>query len=241
MRRIGVSTSVIRSDFRLINYYIRKFNFANLFEFGFINPMYVHNIYVLKNKSIGVHSPFVFKLNGHPMLTRSNYFETYSKILKSAYFAKNIGAEYLIVHYPDTLQNEDWKGNEILLYELNKIIKIRLENTYGNKFFYSEVDYKRICGNLNLKLCVDIGHLMLDDRINPIKFIDTLSDYIEEFHIYFANKLTYNLCHHKPWENDKNYLDLLEYIKNFEADLVIETTPECGENLDKLLNFLGVL
>ncbi|MBZ4650778.1 sugar phosphate isomerase/epimerase [Thermosipho sp. (in: thermotogales)] len=241
MQRLGVSTSVVKSDLRMIKYLTEKFKFSNLFEIGFIDPKYINNLNVIKGKSIGVHSPFIFKLKNHPKLTHSDYHFTFSKILRSAYFAKQIKSEYLIVHYPDALQNDDWNKNLFLLEELSSIIKIRIENTYGNKFFYSEKDYKNLCQDLNLKLCIDIGHLLLDERINPFKFIEFLEEYIEEFHIYYADKKIYKICHHKPWSENKYYIELLKLIMKLDADIVIESTPQCNKDLDKLLKFLGVI
>ncbi|ABR31437.1 xylose isomerase [Thermosipho melanesiensis] len=236
--RLGVSTSVIRSDLRFLGYFLKKFRSFDLFELGFLDPTFLNSINNIK-KPYGIHAPFIFKLSSHPKFTSGDFEETFRKILKSALFARNLSAEYLIVHYPDTLQTKDWRSNFRLLEQLSNIIKVRVENTFGNSFFYKASDYRFLCKELNLGLCIDLGHLLIDDRLNPFEFIEQLADFIEEFHVYYANSKTYKTCHHMPWYEDKVYIDLLRLIKSFNVDIVIESTPECN-GIEKLIDFLGV-
>ncbi|ANQ54458.1 MULTISPECIES: TIM barrel protein [unclassified Thermosipho (in: thermotogales)] len=233
--KIGVSTSVIRSDFRFLKYFLEKFEDLDFYELGFLSPLFVNNLFNLK-KSFGIHAPFIFKMDFHPKLTCNDYHETFRKIRQSAFMAKYLSAKYLIVHYPDTLQLQDWKDNFKLLDELKGIIKIRIENTFGNKYFYAAKDYKFLCEELGLTMCIDIGHLLLDERINPFDFIEELSDFVEEFHVYYADDKTYKKCHHLPWSDNEKYINLLNFIKEFDVDIVIEATPDC-KGLDRLLNF----
>jgi len=163
---------------------------------------------------------------------------------KCAELARKIGAEYMIIHFPNALQKENWlsvyREVEREFSELAGVISVRVENVYGNDHFHSAEDYRTFLENTGCKMCVDIGHLLLDAEVygfSPIEFIEKLSDFVEEFHIYYADFETYKKCHHAPWGESKEFLEVLEFIKDFDADFVLEPTPECEEGLEKLFEY----
>ncbi|WP_448376569.1 sugar phosphate isomerase/epimerase family protein [Fervidobacterium sp.] len=250
IKRKGISTSIIRAD-------IEKLNFlpdAELYEFTFFKP---EDIEILKRfilerkKPFGVHLPFVFRyaqLHPHPTtLDDKLRKDTYDVNIKSALFARELGAEYVLLHFPSAKQKESWRKNvglveEVIshLDELNNILSVRIENVYMNDDFHSAFDYLYILKEIGCTMCVDVGHLLLDSEIyefNPVNFIEVLSDYISEFHIYYADMETYTKCHHAPWGDSEKFQELLRVIKDFNVDFVIEPSNDCPERLQQLMSF----
>ncbi len=242
--RKGVSTSIIKSNIDLLH----KLPDADLYELGFFNAEDLDRIKSFinqKNTSFGIHCPFVYRFPRHPHLTsmdNAKRKKTMEIIEKCAILSKDLKAEYIVVHFPDSYQNENWlmllDYIKSFLSHINHIIPVRIENVYFNKYFHSYRDYLRFFEDTEFTFCVDIGHLLMDAeyfRFNPLEFIKKTKNFISEFHIYYADIRSYKKCHHKPWKEDENFLRILNFIKSFDCDMVIEPTPYCNEGLDKLL------
>ena len=244
--RKGISTSWILSNSDLLDTLPK----AELYELGFFKSKDLPKIreFLERRKaSFGVHAPFIFSFDGHPALTST--FERQKKktmmiMEKCASFSKEFGAEYMIIHFPDVKQKEDWLHSlpnvSDFLINLNGKLNVRVENVYGNEYFHSANDYAAFLKDTNLPLCLDIGHLILDSQLfgfDPMKFIDKVYEYIIEMHLYFANLEAYKKCHHKPWGENENFLNILNALQELDADFVIEATPQCPDGFDQLMNF----
>jgi len=242
--RKGVSTSIIRSDPHLLT----TLPDADLYELGFFKREDLGTILsFFKNKKFGVHAPFIYRYVYHPAPTSLNIKErsdTFSINRKCAELSKKIGAEYMVVHFPNAFQKESWlpiyREVESEFCNLSTLIPIRIENIYGNDHFHEAKDYKSFLENTNSTMCVDIGHLLIDSELygfSPVNFVELLSDKISEFHIYYADLETYKVCHHAPWGNSKRFREILNFIKDMNVDFVIEPTTECKNGLERLLKY----
>ena len=244
MRR-GVSTSLIRSSVELIDMLPE----AELYELGFFKPADLEVVVdFLKRRArpFGVHAPFILSYDSHPSPTSldpEKRGRTFSVNEICAHIARTLGAEYMVIHFPTAHQDEDWRilWNEVVAHvvKLSRIVRIRVENVYGNACFHSADDFRFFLTEAGVGMCVDIGHLLLDSEVygfDPINFIERLSEFIEEFHIYYADPISYIKCHHAPWGERKIFREILEFIRSFDVDFVLEATPEC-EGLDKLLSY----
>ncbi|MCD6551270.1 sugar phosphate isomerase/epimerase [Thermotoga sp.] len=243
--RKGVSTSIIRSNTDLLETLPQ----ADVYELGFFKMEDLERVLCFfAGKSFGVHAPFVYRYADHhpnpTSLNEEKRKDTFSVNRKCAELSRKIGAEYMVVHFPNAVQKENWlsiyKELEREFSKLVEIIEVRAENVHGNDHFHGAKDYRIFLENTGCTMCVDIGHLLLDAEIygvSPVKFIEELSDLIEEFHIYYADTETYKRCHHAPWGDSKNFFEILKFIKDIDADFVIEPTPECSEGLERLLEY----
>ncbi|PLV59484.1 sugar phosphate isomerase/epimerase [Thermotoga sp. KOL6] len=243
--RKGISTSIIKSNPKLLKFLPD----AELYELGFFTMEDLEKVLrFFAGKKFGVHAPFVYRYaKRHPnptSLNEKDRIDTFLVNKKCADLSKKIGSEYMVVHFPNALQQENWlyiyEEVEREFFELSKMIEIRVENVYGNDYFHSAKDYKIFLGNTHCTMCVDIGHLILDAEMygfSPARFIDVLSDSISEFHIYYADFETYRKCHHAPWGDSRIFHEILEFIRGMDADFVIESTPECPDGLEMLLEY----
>lgn len=250
-KRKVVSTSLIRANIDKLN----ELPPSQSYELTFFKEHDLErllNFLKDKNATFGLHAPFIYRyMEVHPFPTSLNKVlreDTYQKNKTCALLGKNIGAEYIVIHFPNAKQSENWIKNKSVLKdaiahitEINKMIPVRIENVYMNNYFYSAEDYISIAKETNTKLCIDIGHLLIDSEIynfNPIKFIDKCKDFIDEFHVYYADLEIYSQCHHAPWGHSEQFYALLHFIKDFECDFTIEASNDCKEGLDKLLNYI---
>lgn len=250
-KRKVVSTSLIRANIDKLN----ELPDSQSYELTFFKEYDLERLLdFLKNKdaTFGLHAPFVYRYAEiHPFPTSLNRmlrYDTYQKNISCALLGKNIGAEYIVVHFPSAKQSENWiKDKSVLkdaishITEINQILPVRIENVYMNDYFYNPEDYISIAKETNTTLCIDIGHLLIDSEIynfNPIKFIDKCKDFIDEFHVYYADLEIYSQCHHAPWGDSKQFHDLLSFIKDFQCDFTIEASNDCKDGLDKLLNYV---
>ena len=244
--RKGISTSWILSNSDLL-YDLPK---AELYELGFFKSKDLPKIREFLGKreaSYGIHAPFIFSFDGHPALTSTIEKQRVKNMMimeKCASFSEKFGAEYMIVHFPNAEQKENWlyllPSVSDFLVNLNKKLNIRIENVYGNEYFHDSEDYLAFLRDVNLPLCLDIGHLLLDSQIfgfDPIKFVNRISEYIAEVHIYYADSNVYKKCHHKPWGESEDFLNALNILRELDADFVIEATPQCPDGFDQLMNF----
>ncbi|AEH51435.1 sugar phosphate isomerase/epimerase family protein [Pseudothermotoga thermarum] len=250
--RKGLSTSIIRADVGKID----QLPWFSHYELTFFKQKDVEKVMrFLKERkaSFGVHAPFVFRYcQVHPQPTSLNptlRHDTLKKNQKCIELAKSLGADYVILHFPSAKQSESWLDiyedivQEIACLKTNGI-QIRIENVYCNDCFHTSNDYKDFLERTNLTICVDIGHLLIDSQIyglDPVEFVESLKPFISEFHIYYADLIEYEKCHHKAWKNEKKFLQLLEYIRDIDADFVLEPSPECLEGFENLLKYLEEL
>lgn len=243
--RKGISTSIIKSNTKFLDQLPK----ANLYELGFFESKDLETILeFFHGKSFGIHSPFVYRYaDHHPMPTsldknsRENTFEVNKRC---AELAKKIGAEYIVVHFPNTMQKENWifllKEAKNAFLALNEIIEVRIENVYGNSCFHHAIDYLNFLRNTKCGMCIDIGHLLIDSEIygfSPLRFIEELSEQIVEFHIYYADLETYKHCHHAPWGESMVFHEVLKIIRDFDVDFVLEPTPDCVDGLERLFEY----
>jgi len=251
MKRKGISTSIIRADIEKID----SLPSADLYELTFFKSCDIDKLKKFlskRGKPFGIHLPFVFRyLLTHPQPTTLDDVvrnDTYDTNLESAQIAKKLGAEYVILHFPSAKQKDSWKNNHKLFEEciehiekLNGIVNVRIENVYMNDDFHSAEDYIWVLKESKTKMCIDIGHLLIDSKIysfDAAEFIEKLADYTVEFHIYYADIVTYEKCHHAPWGDSKEFRKLLEILYQFDnVDFVIEPSNDCPEKLPLLLNF----
>jgi len=243
--RKGVSTSIIRSRPDLLETLPQ----ADVYELGFFKMEDLERVlHFFSGRHFGVHAPFVYRyVDRHPNPTSLNEekrWDTFSVNRRCADLSKKIGADYVVVHFPNAVQKENWlfiyEEVEREFSELATLARVRVENVYGNDHFHSAKDYRIFLENTGCKMCVDVGHLLLDAEIyhlSPVKFIEELSDLIEEFHVYYADFETYRRCHDAPWGELKDFFEILEFIRGMDVDFVIEPTPECSEGLEKLLEY----
>jgi len=245
LKRKGISTSVIRSRVSLIE----QLPEAQFYELGFFRREDLERIVeFFSGKRIGVHAPFVFRYkNHHPAPTSLDEKErrdTYSVNRECALLARGIGAEYVVVHFPNAIQRENWLsvyGEAVEHFgTLNEILPVRVENVYGNDHFHTARDYASFLRDTGCTMCLDVGHLLIDSKVygfSARKFVEELADLISEVHLYYADLQTYKRCHHAPWGDSEEFLDLLEFLKGFDVDFVIEATPECADGLEKLFSY----
>jgi len=250
VKRKGVSTSLIRSN----EEHLHLLPMAGLYELTFFRARALEKVLTFlreRNASFGVHLPFVFRYSKvHPLPTslfESERLDTFEVNLFASLFSRQIGAEYVVVHFPTAQQREDWLEDRTILHEcvehlvkLNEILPVRIENVYMNDRFHNSQDYNWLCFETNAKLCVDVGHLLIDSQIygfDPVRFIDNVSTHVAEFHIYYADWETYRRCHHAPWGESRDFLRVLDFLRDFDADFVIEPSNDCVEGLEKLLDY----
>jgi len=250
-KRKVVSTSLIRANIDKLN----ELPTSQNYELTFFKEHDLERLLDFlkgKNAVFGLHAPFIYRYTEiHPFPTSLNKVlreDTYQKNKACVLLGRDIGAEYIVIHFPNAKQSENWiKDKSILkdaiahITEINQIIPVRIENVYMNDYFHAPEDYISIAKDTKTKLCIDIGHLLIDSEIysfNPIQFIEKCKDFIAEFHIYYADLEIYSHCHHAPWGDSKRFHDLLGFIKDFECDFTIEASNDCKDGLDKLLNYV---
>ncbi|MEN3041873.1 MAG: sugar phosphate isomerase/epimerase [Fervidobacterium sp.] len=251
MRRKVISTSLIRANIEKLN----DLPVSKHYELTFFKENDLSKILEFlhaKNAAFGLHAPFIYRYKQvHPFPTSTIdelRKDTYEKNCNCAILGKNIGARYVVIHFPNAQQSENWIAEQKIVYEatevifrLNQIIPVRIENVYMNDYFHSPEDYTCFVKQTNTTLCIDIGHLLIDSEIynfDPVEFVDKCAEYISEFHLYYADLEIYNQCHHAPWGNSKNFLRLLDFIKDFECDFTVEASNDCNDGLDKLLSYV---
>jgi len=250
MKRKCISTSLIRANKELIY----TLPYAKHYELTFFKSEDIEIIQRFlneRNSTFGIHAPFIFRYKEiHPNPTSLNdelRDDTFKKNIECAHLAKNMGAQYIVIHYPNAMQKEDWRAEKKVvdsstkhLTELREIIDIRIENVYFNDSFHSAEDFSWLLKESNATLCLDIGHLLLDSEqyeFDVVKFIDTLEEYISEVHIYYADIETYQKCHHAPWGDSKEFLRLLDRIRYLDCDFTIEASNDCKSGLEKLFEY----
>ncbi|MCX7654840.1 MAG: sugar phosphate isomerase/epimerase [Fervidobacterium sp.] len=251
MGRKVISTSLIRANIEKLNDLPSSKNYElTFFKENDLSKIleFLHT----KSATFGLHAPFIYRYKQtHPFPTSTIdelRKDTYEKNYNCAILAKNIGAEYVVIHFPNARQSENWIVQQKIVHEaveaisqLNQIIPVRIENIYMNDYFHSPEDYTWFTRQTNTTLCVDIGHLLIDSEIynfDPVKFIDKCAEYISEFHLYYADLNVYNQCHHAPWGDSKDFLRTLDFIRNFKCDFTVEASNDCKEGLEKLLRYV---
>ncbi len=252
MIRKGLSTSIIRANISKIDQ-LPDFDHYELTFFKFEDIEKILDFLTKKRASFGVHAPFVYRYAQiHPQPTSLDPYlrrDTFEKNLECVNLAKRINADYVVIHFPNAEQKENWLSiYDQVVSEFSSFsqenFQVRIENVYGNNYFHSANDFKDFLEKTKLKMCLDIGHLLIDSEIygfDHIKFVEELEPYIAEFHIYYADKINYVKCHHKAWEEERKFLQLLELIREMKADFVLEPSPECLEDFEKLLEYIGSL
>ncbi len=247
--RKGLSTSIIRANIEKIDQLPPVAHFElTFFDSEDIDELV--NFLKHRKSTFGIHAPFVYRYAQiHPQptsLDSSMRQDTLAKNLDCVKLARRLGAEYVVVHFPNACQRENWLCiYDTVVEELSKLnnseIQVRIENVYGNDFFHTAENFQQLLQETGLKMCVDIGHLLIDSQlygIDPIKFVEKLKAHIAEFHIYYADLVEYKRCHHKAWKDEKGFIDLLEYIREVDADFILEPSPECLEEFEKLMAYL---
>ncbi|ODN30519.1 sugar phosphate isomerase/epimerase family protein [Fervidobacterium thailandense] len=253
-RRKIVSTSLIRANAERLETLPQ----SEFYELTFFRPddlEKVLNFLKARNARFGVHCPFIYRYAAvHPnptSLDETLRKDTFEKNELCAGLSRKIGAEYMVLHFPNAHQKESWKKDEKIISEvlehiatLNQLIEIRLENVYGNDDFHTPEDYIWLAKETGATLCIDVGHLLLDSEIygiRPVDFILKCEPYISEVHLYYADIETYRRCHHAPWGNSKGFFEVLDVVKELSCDITLEAGPDCSEGLDHLLEFFESL
>ncbi len=247
----GISTSFVRANVDKLHT-IPHFERYELTFFRDNDLPALKEFLASRKASFGLHAPFVYRyVNHHPYptsLDKELRRDTFYKNFQCLKFAESLGADYVVVHFPTALQKENWYSDYFEIIDEFKTLKecakvqLRIENVYGNDFFYNCREYKDFLKKTELKMCLDIGHLLLDCnyyKFDPLEFIYFLKDFIVEFHIYYASFETYHTCHHKAWSTDFLFLEILDVIKDFDAEFVLEPSPECLEDFEKALEYLS--
>ena len=250
--RKGISTSMIRANIEKIE----TLPVSSHYELTFFKQQDVEtvlNFLKKRNATFGIHAPFIYKYKEtHPFpthLLEDLRIDTYITNVFCGKFAKNIGAEYIVIHFPNAKQKDNWKKEKIVnqainhIVNLNRIIETRIENVYLNDYFHNPQDYVWLAKETNTRLCIDIGHLLIDTEyymLDPIDFLNQTIEYTKEYHLYYADIETYNKCHHAPWGDSlqfKKILELIAQVKKLDIDLVIEPSNDCPNELSKLLEY----
>lgn len=253
-RRKIVSTSLIRANVKRL----QTLPCSEFYELTFFKPEDLEHVLAFlksRNARFGVHCPFIYRyvaVHPHPTsLNRTLRKDTFEKNELCADLSKKIGAEYMVLHFPNAHQKERWKEHRKILSEvlehigkLNQMIEIRLENIYGNDDFHKPEDYVWIARETGTTLCIDVGHLLLDFEnygIRPVDFIRKCEQYISEVHLYYADTETYRRCHHAPWGDSKVFFEILDVVKELDCDITLEAGPDCSEGLERLFEFFESL
>uniref|UniRef100_A0A7C5VL77 Sugar phosphate isomerase/epimerase n=1 Tax=Fervidobacterium thailandense TaxID=1008305 RepID=A0A7C5VL77_9BACT len=253
-RRKIVSTSLIRADVERL----QTLPSSEFYELTFFKPEHLEKVLTFlksRNASFGVHCPFIYRyaaVHPHPTSLNKDFRkDTFEKNELCANLSKKIGAEYMVIHFPNAHQKECWKDYGEVLSEvldhigtLNEMIEVRLENVYGNDDFHKPEDYIWIARETGTTLCIDVGHLLLDHEIygvRPVDFILKCEQYISEVHLYYADTETYKRCHHAPWGDSKVFFQVLDVVKELNCDITLEAGPDCSEGLEHLFEFFESL
>lgn len=186
------------------------------------NTEKIVNFCIDSNLKVALHMPNSFGFNKYIENVEDidNYIEEISKILKK--FNKITTIEYIIIHFP--FVNCSGEGfNYNLEYAINKLDSINkeyktniyIENVSINEEFYSDIHYKDIIKNTNIKICYDIGHAYVinnllkkgEKKYYVKSFFETLKDDIECIHYYNTTNIEQNelkIGEHYPFIKDSN-------------------------------------
>ncbi|MGC9772253.1 TIM barrel protein [Fervidobacterium islandicum] len=249
-KRKCVSTSLIRANVSLLKTLPNSMHYELTFFKKEDLPV-VLDFLNEKGATFGIHAPFVFRYQAvHPnptSLSTELRKETYEKNEQCCKLAKEIGAEYVVIHFPNAKQTENWLKDKNILKEaiehvrnLSNYCQVRIENVYYNEYFHNAKDYRWFLEQTGTTLCLDLGHLLLDSErygFSTVEFVDVVEEYISEVHLYYADSKVYEKCHHAPWGCSAEFKILLERIRSLNCDFTLEASNDCQEGLEKLIAF----
>jgi len=256
MNKLGVSGSTIMSEREKFND-LFKYNLGHI-EIGEFknNADFKLFLTMLSNSLVtfGIHSPIKRGKSKYDIIEHVNYppEKAIDQIDKEAKKAKNLGAKYLLVHFPFFLGTCDNDTTYLIEQGLEKLstiqekhkIDIVCEPKLGDNRSPWGIEYLHqfpidIWTKYNLKVCIDIGDYVMAVGDNKVmEYIQKWNDFIKVVHLHNVDYLDDDYFWkpvHPDDESDNHHK--IEHIISYLSKLdniyfVLEHTPHGGHSME---------
>lgn len=247
---IGISGSTIMSDPKKLDL---LFNWENVnhIEIGeFPNERaFNHFLEFLSesNKTFGLHSPLYRNQSKYDLLEKV-YFEpeqAWQQFESEVYYMSQLGAEYILVHFPYFKAEKNLDTNVIIEAGLKRLhalqekytIPIVCEPKLGlNRSSFGIEALNQfpieIWDDYGIKLCIDIGDYLMATGDKVLDYIEKWKQHIKVVHLHnveFQNDKYFWIPVHPSQESDRSYYKINNLIKKLATSsdvfFVFEHTP----------------
>lgn len=250
LNRIGLSGSVIMTDPEKFSLLFDKKN-VNHIEIGeFPSKESFNNFLELlneKNVTFGLHSPLYRNQSKYDLLEKIQYEpeQAWKQFESEVKYMSQLGAEYILVHFPYFKEEKDIDTIEIIedglkrLYLLQERYSITIvcepklgfnRSTFGIRALDNfPVD---LWDKYGIKLCIDIGDYLLAANDKVLEYIEKWQKYIMVVHLHnveFHNNKYIWVPVHPFHELDNSHFNVRDIIYKLSTSsdvfFVFEHTP----------------
>ncbi|MBP2078779.1 TIM barrel protein [Oceanobacillus polygoni] len=247
---IGLSGSTIMTDPEKFPLLFNKDNVSHIEIGEFPSKASFHNFVELldkENVTFGLHSPLYRNQSKYDLLEKVNYEpeQAWRQFESEVKYMSQLGAAYILVHFPYFKEEKDIDTTEIIedglkkLYQLQErySIPIVCEPKLGlnrSAFGIKALDDfpMEIWEKYGIKLCIDIGDYLLATGDEAVGYIDKWKKHIKVVHLHnveFYNDKYIWVPVHPSQENDNSHFKVRDLIYKLSTNpgvfFIFEHTP----------------
>jgi sugar phosphate isomerase/epimerase len=199
--RLGISGSIIYSSpEKYAELYIEDVNHIEIGEFSDEEALNKFlEINKEKGRSFGIHSPILRSGSKYDLIEKIKYDprDAWRMLEEEAQKMSELGAEYILIHFPYFKGKVEGNTNELIEEGLKKLSYI--QNKYGIKLICEPklglsrcaagINYLQnfpinIWRKYNIQLCIDIGDYLIGTGQEILNYLEKWKEFITEVHLH---------------------------------------------------------